>query len=310
MHQLTMPRVAITYESSQSLESKHLVYNLLRDPTNIALHLQLYSGGLIFRIGYGKRLKSHDEPFLRRIIQVNHNLERIASPGSYLVDTIPLLKHLSTWIASFEQEAARLHTELGLFRELIDSVREERREGNAKPCFALTLLEDQEKFELTDDEGTYTVGTMFEAGSGTTSAAMLNFVFVMTHYPEWQKPLWEELDRVCGDRILEFEDIPELPTVRAVIKETMRWRPVTAGGYPINLRKTMSTIVIFCRLGPWYMPISELYIVTLSYILTPRLSILRAGCQTSFLPTMSLSQNSQTCRTSLHSARAVAYVLG
>ncbi|PVH74397.1 cytochrome P450 [Cadophora sp. DSE1049] len=111
MHQLTMPRVATTYEPSQSLESKRLVYNLLRDPTNIALHLQLYSGGLIFRIGYGKRLKSHDEPFLRRIIQVNHNLERIASPGSYLVDTIPLLKHLPTWIAPFKQEAARLHAE-------------------------------------------------------------------------------------------------------------------------------------------------------------------------------------------------------
>ncbi|KAK0122021.1 hypothetical protein ONS95_010286 [Cadophora gregata] len=250
MHQLTMPRVAATYEPSQSLESKRLVYNLLRDPTNIALHLQLYSGGLIFRIGYGKRLKSHEEPYLRRIIQVNHNLERIASPGSYLVDTIPLLKHLPTWLAPFKQEAARLHAkEVGLFRELIDNVREERHQYNAKPCFALTLLEDQERFELTDDEGAYAVGTMFEAGSGTTSAAMLNFVFAMTHYPEWQTPLWEELDRVCGNRIPEFTDIPELPTVRAVIKETMRWRPVTAGGVPHQLTKDDVYDGYFLRAG-------------------------------------------------------------
>jgi hypothetical protein len=51
-----------------------------------------------------------------------HNLEHIASPGSYLVDTIPLLKHLPTWIAPFKQEAARLHAEeVELFRELIDA---------------------------------------------------------------------------------------------------------------------------------------------------------------------------------------------
>lgn len=157
MYQLTMPRTATTYETSQSLESKWLVYNRIPDPANVASHLQFYLGRLIFCIGYGKNLKSHNDPFLLRIIQINHNLERIASPESYLVDTI---------LAPFKQEAVRLHAEeLGLFRELINDVRKEMREGKAKPCFAIMLLEDLEKFESTDDEGAYTVGTMFDAGS-------------------------------------------------------------------------------------------------------------------------------------------------
>ncbi|PVH69065.1 cytochrome P450 [Cadophora sp. DSE1049] len=238
MHRIAMPVVAATYEPAQSHESKRLVYHLLRDPAGYDKHFQLYSGGLIFRIGYGKRLLSSDEPYLRRIVAVNHNLERIASPGAYLVDTVPVLKYLPTWIAPFKKEAARLHAEeLELFRQLLSDVRTEAQQGRSNPCFALTFINEQDKFELSDDEGAYVVGTMFEAGSGTTAAAMVSLCQIMTLYPEWQKPMWEEVDRVCGDRMPEFADLPKLPTVRATIKEVLRWRPVTAGGVPHQLTR-------------------------------------------------------------------------
>ena len=48
----------------------------------------------------------------------------------------------------------------------------------------------------------------------------------------------QEVDRMVGsERLPEYGDLPELPTVRAVIKETLRWRPVTAGGIPHMLEK-------------------------------------------------------------------------
>jgi cytochrome P450 len=48
----------------------------------------------------------------------------------------------------------------------------------------------------------------------------------------------KEVDEVVGSsRMPKFEDIPSLPTVRAVIKEVLRWRPVTAGGLPHELVK-------------------------------------------------------------------------
>ena len=233
MHQLTMPAMATSYEPAQLLESTRAVYNLLRDPTSYQQVFEQYSAGLIFRIGYGKRLVTGREDALLRIMQVNRNLERIASPGSYLVDTIPALKHLPTWLAPFRAEAARLHDEeLSLFRELVDEVRHKVREGTAPMCFASQLVQQQDKFQLSDDEGAYVVGTLFEAGSGTTAAAMMSFCLAMTLHPEWQALVWEEVDSVCGDRLPDFEDIPRLPAVRAVIKEVMRWRPVTAGGVP------------------------------------------------------------------------------
>ena len=236
MHRLTMPTAATSYEPSQSLESKRLLFNLLQEPSRYQEIFEQYSGGLIFRIGYGKAIITGDESQLRRILEVNHNLERIASPGAYLVDTIPALNYLPEVVAPFKREAKRLHAlELGLFRELVDDTRAAMRAGTASPSFAQTFLVEQDKFQLSDDEGAYVLGTLFEAGSGTTAAAMMSFCLAMTLYPEWQQPMWEEVDRVCGDRLPEFDDIPQLPTVRAVIKEVLRCRPVTAGGVPHQL---------------------------------------------------------------------------
>jgi cytochrome P450 len=74
---------------------------------------------------------------------------------------------------------------------------------------------------------------MFEAGSGTTSAAMMSFILAMVLHPDWFRKLQKEVDDVCGpERMPYLDEMPQLPTVRAVVKEVLRWRPVTAGGLP------------------------------------------------------------------------------
>lgn len=56
------------------------------------------------------------------------------------------------------------------------------------------------------------------------------FPFSDLNEADYSQRMWEEIDRVCGDRMPEFDDVPDLPVCRAVIKEVLRWRPVTAGG--------------------------------------------------------------------------------
>jgi cytochrome P450 len=106
-------------------------------------------------------------------------------------------------------------------------------DGKCGDCFSKKLLLDRDQFQLSDNEGAYVIGTLFEAGAGTTSAAMMSFCLPMCHYPDWQRRTQKEVDEVVGSsRMPNFDDIPSLPTVRAVIKEVLRWRPVTAGGIP------------------------------------------------------------------------------
>jgi len=72
---------------------------------------------------------------------------------------------------------------------------------------------------------------MIEAGSETTSQALNNTIVGLLSNPEAVAACHAELDRVVGDdRTPTFEDIPQLPYIWALVKETMRWRPTTKLG--------------------------------------------------------------------------------
>ena len=231
MHRLTMPQMATSYQPIQSLESKKLLYDLLKTPDKYETHFERYASGLIFRLAYGKVVESGEESYVRDIVAVNHTVERVASPGAYLVDSIPLLMYLPEWLAPFKKEAKVLHErELTLFRSLLYDVKSQMEVDKAPECFSRTFWENLDEFDLTVDQGAYVIGTLFEAGSGTTSAAMMSFCLCMCLHPEWQDRGAKEVTEVCGDSMPEFDDIPQLPLARAIIKEVMRWRPVTAGG--------------------------------------------------------------------------------
>jgi cytochrome P450 len=70
-------------------------------------------------------------------------------------------------------------------------------------------------------------GALIEGGSDTTSSALNTMVLAVTAFPEVQKKAHEELDRVIGrDRAPEWEDLDDLPDIRALVQEVHRFRPV------------------------------------------------------------------------------------
>ncbi|KAJ2900066.1 cytochrome P450 [Zalerion maritima] len=69
-------------------------------------------------------------------------------------------------------------------------------------------------------------------GVVTISGPLQFFLMAMSKNRDWQKKAQEEVDRVCGDRMPTREDFPNLPTVRACIKETLRWRSGVPLGVP------------------------------------------------------------------------------
>lgn len=75
MHQLTMPAAADSYLPVQDYESKKLLVSLLETPASYDKWLGLYASGVVFRIGFSKWIETGDEPAIKRIIQVVHNLE-------------------------------------------------------------------------------------------------------------------------------------------------------------------------------------------------------------------------------------------
>ena len=77
---------------------------------------------------------------------------------------------------------------------------------------------------------------------------MQAFFLAMAMHPEAQKKAQEELDRVIGsERLPEFEDRSSLPYLSALLKEVLRWHPVTPIGVP---HRTVSDD----EYNGWYVP--------------------------------------------------------
>ncbi|KAK1833503.1 cytochrome P450 1A1 [Podospora conica] len=100
------------------------------------------------------------------------------------------------------------------------------------------------------------IGFLNLVGVVTISGPLKFFLMAMALHPEWQKKAQEEIDRVCGDRMPTMEDFPNLPTVRACLKETVRWRSGVPLGVPhqaeqddeyrgVKIKK--GTIVLACE---------------------------------------------------------------
>ena len=59
-----------------------------------------------------------------------------------------------------------------------------------------------------------------EAGSDTTSSALLSFILAMVNHPEALKKAQKEVDQICGEsRSPTFEDVPLCPYVNACMQE-------------------------------------------------------------------------------------------
>jgi cytochrome P450 len=234
MHTLTNTTVAVTYQTLQEQESLRAVHDLTRAPEKYETWFERYSAGLILRLAYSKPIQTGEESFVRRILAVVHSLERIASPGSYLVDAIPALLFLPSFLAPFKREAARLHKEeIGLFRELLQEGVQNSSTETTEDNFCGKWYKNKDFYGISEDQAAYTIGTLFEAGAGTTASAMMSFMLAMTLHPIEYAKLQAEIDGVVGHgRLPSFSDMPSLPRVRAIAKEVLRWRPVTAGGLP------------------------------------------------------------------------------
>ncbi len=67
--------------------------------------------------------------------------------------------------------------------------------------------------------------TLFIAGHETTANALTWTWLLLSRYPDAERALHDEVDRVLGDRLPTMDDLSALPMTRAIIAESMRLYP-------------------------------------------------------------------------------------
>lgn len=225
----------------QTTEARQMVVDLAKNPSKYAYWLE--RAGVMTSIkqiyGLTEERGSAEERHVHEITSFMEEIERVATPGQYLVEFIPSLMSLPTWLAPFKREANTLVRRHWNYLEPLMHQQVNKYDGEvpeSPESFSRRFLKSKDDWGLTDKEIVWVLSSIYGGAAGTSSSAMQSIILNTCLFPEVQQKMHDEIDDVVGpNRLPNFDDFPQLPFVRAVIKETLRWRPILSGGKQFDL---------------------------------------------------------------------------
>ncbi|TFK67282.1 cytochrome P450 [Pluteus cervinus] len=223
------------YQHSQEIEAAILVENLINRPELWAEEIKRSTASSIKAIIYGTPpITSIDDPVVAFVSDMGHRLTTAVMPGAYLVELFPKMLYLPTWLAPWKREAMEWEQAVCLptsMQRNVIGIKDN--ETDDRPSFAKQLCVTGGRHQLTQKEEAWLAGSIFVAGFDTSSSTLQFFILAMRLYPVVMKKAQTELDRVVGrERVPNISDRDDLPYVRAVVKELLRWGVALPAGVP------------------------------------------------------------------------------
>ncbi|EAU32059.1 conserved hypothetical protein [Aspergillus terreus NIH2624] len=231
--------VTARFNPLQHVEIRRFLLRVLDKPNDLLQHIRTEAGAVILKIAYGYTIEPHGRDPL--IDLANESMDKFSvagTPGRWMVDTIPFLKYLPTWLPGTDfirTGNAWRKTLLTTIEKPYQLVLQQMKQGSCPPSYTASLLEEANGNATPEEDLVikWTAGSLYTGGADTTVSALSCFFLAMTLYPDVQRKAQEELDRVLGpNRLPTFEDRDNLPYIEALVKETLRWHPVAPTGIP------------------------------------------------------------------------------
>lgn len=244
LHLALTPKALRLYKPVQEAEASRLVYGLLHRPEDYVKLIETFTSSVVFCVAYGHRIDSLHAKVIEQRFEFMKYSASLNVPGKYMVETIPALKYLPDFLAPWKKEIKdHGKIEAAANMALVDVVRGDlaraREEGSKEKlpdslCRILLEMQETERIPLSDRDFSFVPASLFGAGSDTTASTMCTAFLALVTHPETLEAAHAELDAVVGyDRSPTFEDEANLPYIRALVKEVLRWRPVAVlGGTP------------------------------------------------------------------------------
>ncbi|KAF8629383.1 hypothetical protein AX17_005679 [Amanita inopinata Kibby_2008] len=216
-----------------------LLQRTLDAPENLVNHYRHIMASMAISLAYGIKISPSGDPHIQLAEKALDGFGKAATPGTFLVDMLPILKHVPSFMpgAGFKRKAAewRLWMEEFVHAPFV-AAQKEIEEGVAEPSLTSHYLENTDGSGMSAEyvrNVKEIAATVFTAGSHTTASVLLSFTLAMVLYPEVQKKIQGELDRIVDQgRLPDFGDEESLPYLVATIKETLRWIPTTPVALP------------------------------------------------------------------------------
>jgi cytochrome P450 len=164
-------------------------------------------------------------------------LLKAVSPAGPIINKLTFLQKLPQALSPFKREENKQFERVKVaFYEALQDVKDRVAAGTAKDSWSKLWLDGEKKEKanvtLNWHEAAHAIGSSSFVAIATIGGPLHCFSTAMCHYPSWQIKVQEEIDRICGDRLPQLEDMPQLPLLRATVKEILRWRQPTPLGVP------------------------------------------------------------------------------
>ncbi|KAG8932907.1 hypothetical protein FRC00_013904 [Tulasnella sp. 408] len=236
-HALSTQVIKRDYAAQFEKKGKQFIEALLDRPDNFLKEMKRVVAENVVELSYG-RLKDEQG---RDYIKLNAHLLDVVhrTIAGYVVDLVPARM-------KFKRDASQWNKDIEeMNRVTFERARESATSeaSDAPSCFMVNNLQElynkqhgsETAQELAEEEEAIRDSgfSLFIGGTDTISLSIQAFLLAMTVFPSVQEKARAEIDRVVGSEhppsLDQFDDMPYL---RAVMLETYRWCPLTAGGLP------------------------------------------------------------------------------
>ncbi|KLO11507.1 cytochrome P450 [Schizopora paradoxa] len=216
----------LNYLEAQISETRNMLKNILEDTENYGTYVQSLPGSVILMNVYGHRVEKND-----RYVDIGQRGVQYASDAEQymFLDVFPWLKYIPEWFpwTKFHKVAKEVKKVQHAMRyDLYQVSKEKAANGILKECMTSIFLSENTRGDgsiADEDNFSAAAATLYMGGVDTSVTAIMSFVMQMLKNPNVQRKAQEEIEVVVGaDRLPYFEDMENLPYVRAVCAEVLR----------------------------------------------------------------------------------------
>ncbi|KAM4042278.1 cytochrome P450 2C5-like [Anomaloglossus baeobatrachus] len=212
---------------------------------------------IIVSILFGHRFDS-DDPELERLLIIVMDIARLlGSPATLLYNAYP---SLFCWLPGSHKAVLKITDELhSIIRDMFTKIRNQLDDNDPQTFIGYFLVKQKEEkpnpeLYFHDENLTSLVADLLEAGIETSAANLRWALLIMMKYPEIQKNVHKEIEKVIGSAEPQMAHRKHMPYTDAVIHEVQRFANVVPTNLPHQTTQDVTLKGFFLPKGTHIMP--------------------------------------------------------
>ncbi|XP_069584436.1 cytochrome P450 2K6-like [Ranitomeya imitator] len=227
-------------------------------PFENTLILNAAVANIIVTIILGHRFDYDDQAFLRLMSLTNENIRLAENPMVLLYNTFT---SLIRWLPGSHRKMNRNSEEIEKFFTVTFAKHKEQLDVNDQRTLidAFFVKQQEEKSEIApffhNENLTVIITNLLFAGMETTSTTLQWSLLLMMKYPEIQKNVQNEIEKVIGSSVPQSEHRKLMPYTDAVIHEVQRFANIIPTNVPHATAQDVTFKGYFIPKGTYVMPL-------------------------------------------------------